>query len=410
MNEFIKSIVCVTDNYPDGQKICGAKIVYDREIDPAGIDKDCFDAVGRTVEGLSVLGNSVLLELSIKDKTASVIPPPPPFKGKPGGPGGPGGPGSPSGPPKGPPPNLPAAVRLPREVCVKQLKDIRAIDGTIIPAGGEKMMSTAAEEPIIEDFIRSEFKGLGYNLYCPKNTKAGEQYPLVVFIHDAGVCGADTRIALSQGNGAITWARPEWQKENPCYVLAPQIPKGVKLTNDEFRASEEIYKLKEMIDFIANSYEIDKNRIYATGQSMGCMAFCELNILYPDYFAASMLVAGQWSPERLAENCAGNKFWILVSNHDAKAFPGMNAVTEAMEKAGAKIGRYVWNAKSRPTEFDAYVAEALKDDVNIRYTVFEGSSVVPEWEDANPASNHMNTWPVAYEIEGVKRWLFSCRK
>ncbi len=398
MNEYIKNIICVTDNYPDGQKICGAKIVYDREIDPATVDKDSFDVVDRTVDGICVSGNSVMLELSVKDRAASIIPPPPPFKGKPGG------------PPKGPPPNLPAAVRLPRELRVKQKKDIYAFDGSLIPGRDEEMLSTEAEEPIIEDFIKSEFEGIGYNLYCPKNAAEGEKYPLVVFIHDAGVCGADTRITLSQGNGAITWAKPMWQKEHPCYVLAPQIPKGVKLTNDEFRASEEIYKLKEMIDFIADSYDVDKNRIYATGQSMGCMAFCEMNILYPDYFAASMLVAGQWSPERLAASCAGNKFWILVSNHDAKAFPGMNAVTDAMESAGAKIGRYIWNAKSTQAEFDALVEKALEDDVNIRYTVFEGSSVVPEGEDTNPASNHMCTWPVAYGIEAVKKWLFSWKK
>jgi len=405
MNELIKSIVCVTDNYPDGQKICGAKVVYDRGIDPRSVSDDTFEVVGRTLKSVTVCGNSVLLELDIKDREACVIPPPPPFKGKPGGPGGPGG-----MPPKGPPPNLPAATRLPIELCVIQKKDIVAADGTAIFGSDKKMLSTAAEEPVIEDFIKSEFKGIGYNLYCPKNMVAGEKYPLVVFIHDAGVCGADTRIALSQGNGAITWAKPMWQLEHPCFVLAPQIPKGVKLTNDSFTASAEIYKLKEMIDFIADSYDVEKNRIYATGQSMGCMALCELNILYPDYFAASMLVAGQWSPERLAASCAGSKFWILVSNHDAKAFPGMNAVTEAMEAAGARIGRYVWNAKSSQEQFDALVSKALEDDVNIRYTVFEGSSVVPEGEDANPASNHLNTWPVAYEIDGVKRWLFSCTK
>lgn len=399
MNEFIKSIVCVTDNYPDGQKICGARIVYDREIDPQSVSDDTFEVGGRSIESLTVCGNAVLLELSLKDRAACLIPPPPPFKPRPTGEG-----------PKGPPPGgLPAAVRLPVELRVTQKKDVFALDGTLMPVG-ESMVSTEAEEPVVENFIKSEFKGIGYNLYCPKDASAGGKYPLVVFIHDAGVCGADTRIALSQGNGAITWAKPDWQLEHPCYVLAPQIPHGVKLTNDSFRASDEIFILKELIDFIADSYEVDKKRIYATGQSMGCMAFCEMNILYPDYFAASMLVAGQWSPERLAEKCISNKFWILVSNHDAKAFPGMNAVTEAMEKAGAKIGRYVWNAKSSREQFDALVSKALEDDVNIRYTVFEGSTVVPDGEDANPASNHMSTWPVAYEIDGVKRWLFSCTK
>ena len=40
----------------------------------------------------------------------------------------------------------------------------------------------------------------------------------------------------------------------------------------------------------------DKNRIYGTGQSMGCMMLCELNIRYPGFFGGCFLVAGQWNP------------------------------------------------------------------------------------------------------------------
>jgi len=157
---------------------------------------------------------------------------------------------------------------------------------------------------------------------------------------------------------------------------------------------------------VAEHHAVDKKRIYATGQSMGCMAFCELNIRYPEYFAASLLVAGQWSPERMAERCCEKKLRILVSEHDKKAFPGMNAVTDAMEAAGARIGRYKWNAKSTKEQFDKLCADAVKEDLNIRYTVFDGSSVVPEWKDDNPATNHVCTWAVAYTIEPLMQWLF----
>ena len=403
MSENIKNVICVTDNFPDGQKIVAAELAYDRGIDASCLNSESYEVEGRSIVSVAAEGDRVIIRLDPDDKAAYIIPQPEPFKpGK--GPGGPGGP-LPKGPPK-----LPEAFRLPVEVKVAQRGDIRCADGSVIPGGDAVHVSSRAVEPVIEDFKQFAFKGIGYNLYEPKALEQGREYPLVVFLHDAGPCGRDTRITLSQGNGAVSWASPAWQEEHPCYVLAPQIPRGVKLTGDNFRASEEIYVLKEMIDHVAEHYSVDKNRVYATGQSMGCMAFCEMNILFPDYFAASLLVAGQWSPERMAEKCAGCRFWILVSNHDERAFPGMNAVTEHMERAGARIGRYIWNAKSSQEQFDALVAEAMKDDVKVRYTVFEGSSVVPDDQDDNPATNHICTWPVVYSITALKRWLFSCRK
>ena len=411
MNEYIKHLTCITDNYPDGQKICAARIEYDRPIDGAKLDAAVFQVTERHITGVRAEGNAVIIDLDIRDRKASIIPEPDgPGPGGPKGPGGPGGSGGPGGkPPMGPPPNLPAVSRQPREVCVIQQGAVYGADGTVIPGSEDVLMSTEAVEPIIEDFQQFEFGGLGYNLYTPKQ-EPGKTYPLVVFIHDAGPCGDDTKITLSQGNGAIVWAKQSWQAEHPCFVLAPQIPRGLKLTADSFKAADEIEIIKSMIDDVAARYAVDADRIYATGQSMGCMTFCELNIRYPDYFAATLLVAGQWSPERMAENCCGCKLWILVSGHDAKAFPGMNAVTQAMEAAGAKIGRYVWDAKAAPEVLDAAVEQALKDDVNIRYTAFEGSSVVPPWKDDNPATNHVCTWPVVYGIDGLKRWLFSCRR
>ena len=75
-----------------------------------------------------------------------------------------------------------------------------------------------------------------------------------------------------------------------------------------------------------------------------------------------------------------------------------------------KVGRYLWNAKAPCTELNALAAEAAADDVQLRYTVFQGSSVVPEGRDDGPGANHVCTWPVAYELEGVKEWLFAQRR
>lgn len=394
MKSPILHVTCLTNNFPDGQKITGARLQYDRPIDGRWITPAAFQVQGRTITGIEVAHDTVTLLLDVREPKACIIPPPGP---RPGGPGKPGGPHG-----------LPVAVRLPREVTVTQISQVKARDGTVFQPWDGPITSDEAEEPVIREFIQAEFEGIAYNLYIPKECDGGAPLPLVLFIHDAGPCGPDPRITLSQGSGAISFAAPEWQAEHPCFVLAPQIDRTVHLTNDGFQASEELFTIKRMLDDVVRRYRVDPKRIYATGQSMGCMASCELNIRYPDYFAASLLVAGQWSPERMAKACTGCRFWILVSEHDAKAFPGMNAVTEKLEEAGVKIGRYWWDGKESPEKLSARVYEAMKDDVSMRYTVFYGSSVVPAGQQDSPGNNHTSTWNVVYPIKGLREWLFSC--
>ena len=395
-------VTCITGNYPDGQKICSAEIEYPAPIDAFSISQDCFEVEGRTVTGFSVSGCTIRIDLDPRDEAAPLIPAPKHM-------GPPPGAKKPEGPPRGPMAGFPAATRRTPEVKVRQRADIRLADGGIAAATEGFVPSGDTVEPVVSQFRQYEYKGVSYNLFIPENP-TGEKLPLVYFLHDAGPCGDDPKLPLSQGNGAITWARPDWQKRHPCYVLAPGIKRSVHLTRDDFTFADELYILKEIIDLVCDSYDVDRDRVYLTGQSMGCMSSCELNIQWPEKFAALMLVAGQWSPERMAENCTKSKFWILVSQNDAKAFPGMNAVTAALEERGVRVGRYLWNAKASPDELNALAAEAAADDVQLRYTVFQGSSVVPEGRDAGPGANHVCTWPVAYELEGVKEWLFAQKR
>jgi predicted peptidase len=64
-----------------------------------------------------------------------------------------------------------------------------------------------------------------------------------------------------------------------------------------------------------------------------------------------MLVAGQWDPTKVAP-LAKNNLWIVVSQEDAKAYPGMNAITNTLEKeGGAKISRAIWDVRANESEF-----------------------------------------------------------
>lgn len=137
-----------------------------------------------------------------------------------------------------------------------------------------------------------------YNLFVPKNYDKNKAYPMVLFIHDAGVISAETDTTLIQGLGAVIWATPSEQAKHECFVLAPQYASAT--VNDNSETTEDLDATVNLINSLEDQYNIDKNRLYTTGQSMGCMSSIALNIKYPDLFAASLLVAGQWDPTKVS--------------------------------------------------------------------------------------------------------------
>ena len=177
------------------------------------------------------------------------------------------------------------------------------------------------------------------------------------------------------------------------------------MVNDKSEASSYLDTTVDLIDQLANEYNIDRDRLYTTGQSGGAMISIAMDIKYPDLFAASFLVAGQWDPAKVLP-LASDKLWIVVSEGDLKAYPGQNAITAELEKYGARISRAVWDGRSPPEEFEAAVQRMRAENNPINYVAFRKGTVVPPGQVDDGGSNHVNTWRIAYTIEGIRDWLF----
>ena len=129
-------------------------------------------------------------------------------------------------------------------------------------------------------------------MYVPKNYNKNKSYPLVLFIHDAGNVSNNSDVTLIQGLGAVSFASPSDQAKHESFVLAPQYEKAT--VNDDNETTNYLDTTVNLIKEIERKYNIDANRLYTTGQSMGGMSSIALNIKYPDLFAASYLVACHW--------------------------------------------------------------------------------------------------------------------
>lgn len=298
------------------------------------------------------------------------------------------------------------------KLCVSQNVPLLACNGTALPPFYDKRSSEVRRE-IIKEFQCKTFctqengKHLQYQLFCPKEYKACGQYPLVVFLHDAGSCSDDVTAPLAQGLGAVIWADGEEQKKRPCFVAAPCYPEVC--ANDDYQVTWQADATIALVKRISEDYPIDRNRIYGTGQSMGCMMLCELNLRYPDFFAGCLLTAGQWNPETMA--AAGRQnLWAVVSQGDRKAYPIMGACMDAMEQAGFCVSRAGIDAKDPDTVLNERLREQWKQGEHLYFTWFEGNSVLPAGAMDSPGEHHVRTWARAYEPEALREWLFAQKK
>jgi predicted peptidase len=322
-------ICAIAHSYPNGSYLDTVAIQYSHSISRKSVKKTSFSVRGRKIKNAYTSqipdrtecrtdGKYVVLELDPADRAARTS-----FVK--------------FGKEKNPNPLLPphmVRIKNPLTVCVRQKKDLMDLRGNICEAAEVGQISDRQKADTVDDFHAFVFQHLKYNLYQPD--KQEYPLPLVIFLHDASACGNDSSLTLLQGNGAVSFASKENQKKHPCFVLAPQISEGDILATDDYQVSPTVDKIKKLIDAVLKKYPVDLSRIYITGQSMGCMAACELTVRYPSFFAASLLIAGKWDPARMAL-LKDPAMWIFVSQADEKAFPGMNEVVKTMEKAGTHV-------------------------------------------------------------------------
>ena len=243
-------------------------------------------------------------------------------------------------------------------------------------------------------------KSIAYNLYSPKNIERGKKYPLVLFMADASTPGTDVSRPLTQGYGALVWATDNWQTKHPCYVLVPQYS-GVAV-NDAYEHTDEVDMVARLVKKIASQYQIDNNRLYTTGQSMGGMISMYYNSAYPDLFAASIFVDCHWDSATFPE-LVKHRF-VFITAGKAGTF---DALEQAAENAGVTYEYTEFSAKLPQTEQDSLARAILAKGAPITIINFASKSVLPD--DGN-GSEHMYSFDYAYRLTPVREWLFNQRK
>lgn len=390
----IRSVTSVTEVFGTGQQITHIIVEFNEKVVNSQLTKNTFTVSDRTVEKIysntrpertDIVkdGRFVIIELNPKDSGASLR-----LEG-----------------------NDEVGFQMKKATSkITQKEDILFTNGKKLEKSIAILENNKTRNLIVENFKQFVYKdpktgtSVKYNLYIPKNYDKNKKYPLVLFMHDKGVLSEDTKTALFQGNGATSFATPEEQARHEAFVLAPQYSRQVVDDNGDITSDLDA-TVNLIRDYLISKYSINEKKLYATGQSMGGMMAIVMNYKYPELFAASYLVACQWNPKEVS-TMAKNNLWITVSTGDAKAYPGMNAITSELIKRGATVAKDNWRADYTDAQFLEGARKVIAQKSNIKYTTLEKGTNPYLPKDANPGLEHSGTWKVAYNIPGIKDWMF----
>jgi predicted peptidase len=221
--------------------------------------------------------------------------------------------------------------------------------------------NTLSQPPLFsyETYKNPSGDSLLYRFLFPDNDPT-RKYPLVIFLHGAGERGNDNNAQLKWG--VMNFATDENMKKHPAYVIAPQCPANMSWANTTRGKNGEIVLqnipakpmqlLMELIRDVIKKFQVDTNRIYITGLSMGGYGTFDALQRYPNFFAAAVPVCGSGDVSKAA-SIAHIPLWMFGGANDPTVNPNLlYDMVNALIKAGAhpgfteypNVGHFSWIA------------------------------------------------------------------
>jgi predicted peptidase len=201
-----------------------------------------------------------------------------------------------------------------------------------------------------------------YLLFVPKDYSAsGKKWPLMLFLHGAGESSNDDLSKVKvHGPPKIVESKPDF----PFVVVSPQSPPP-RMIGRAFDPEQ----LIQLVDHVEKQLNIDPERVYVTGLSMGGYGTWRLAARYPERFAAAVPICGGGEPEKLAKGLSKVPIWAF---HGAKD----NVVP--------------------PKESEEMVDAVKRAGGDAKLTIY-------------PDANH-NSWEATYDNPKVYEWLLEHRR
>ncbi|MBN8683256.1 MAG: dienelactone hydrolase family protein [Chitinophagales bacterium] len=185
---------------------------------------------------------------------------------------------------------------------------------------------------------------LPYHFMKPTVKNKTGKYPLVIFLHGSGERGTDNHAQMR--NGVLAFAEKSTREKHPCYLLAPQCPPEQRWggSSKDWQSlfsenpTEPGRMTLELIEkTLRENPNIDSDRIYITGLSMGGFGTFDLLMRRPELFAAGLPLCGGGDP-KAAARIKNIPLWVFHGRmDDAVPFRLSENIVNALRTVGGKV-------------------------------------------------------------------------
>lgn len=170
--------------------------------------------------------------------------------------------------------------------------------------------------------VNGEEVTLSYRLYVPHGYDASKAYPLFTMLHGHGGQGNDNETQLNVFKPLLSRLTTVEQLErDPAIIVVPQCRadhKWVEVNNwtghysvETFDISPDLQAVADLTDDLLETYNIDRDRLYITGHSMGGLAVWDMLARFPGRYAAAVPISGAGNDLTQAETMKNVNIWAI---------------------------------------------------------------------------------------------------
>jgi len=215
---------------------------------------------------------------------------------------------------------------------------------------------------------------LNYRILKPLNYDSTKQYPVHLFLHGAGERGNDNVSQLV--HGSKLFLKKESREKYNSWVIFPQAPKydwwGYKdpyKLNYNVKESKAMSLVVKLMDNFSKRNDVNQNKIYVSGLSMGGMGTFVILNLRPNMFAAATPICGDGDPNSVNNYAKKIPIWIFHGSDDTVVSPKKSLkMANAIIDAGGSpkitfyenVGHDSWNNAFAEEDFLKWIHSKTK--------------------------------------------------
>ncbi|MBI4657624.1 MAG: hypothetical protein HY735_02035 [Verrucomicrobia bacterium] len=188
--------------------------------------------------------------------------------------------------------------------------------------------------PPASAFIKGNFTNslgrLPYFYLTPTNYDPTRSYPLHLSFHGGPADETFSKVFVTFP-AVMTMASYRQQERDPVILLWPTHRAGDGDWTDAY-----LRQTSALLDHFIQRFNIDTNRIYVAGGSMGVHGAWDMIAMRPGFFAGAFLVAG-WQGGRPAASLKDVPVWAWCAQDDAGQLSNTQAAVRALRVAGSNV-------------------------------------------------------------------------